>query len=129
MKMINRRNIIWVAGITVIMLFGILKFIENMFPVKYSMEAIKTDAGWGYKIMKNGKTIIYQESIPGLKGTAGFSSPQAAEMTGKIVLRRIKRGKMPSLSGEEVNQVLSNDRIEVTKIYSETNQSKNEACH
>jgi hypothetical protein len=61
--------------------------------------------GWGYEILVNNKLFIRQESIPGKKGTQGFSTEKQASNTAELIINKMKSGEVPALTTFEVSQV------------------------
>lgn len=61
--------------------------------------------GWGYKILVNQKTYIYQDVIPAIPGYHPFRSERDAMVTGKLVAEKLKNGKPPFLSREELESL------------------------
>jgi hypothetical protein len=65
---------------------------------EYEMKTIYSEEqGWGYQILKNGKTLINQPNIPAVQGNKGFSSKKNAEKTGQFVLSKIQKGQFPPM--------------------------------
>lgn len=62
----------------------------------------KTKEGWGYDIKVDGKIFIHQECIPAIAGNQSFESSADAEKTGNAVVKKLRSGKLPALTSEEV---------------------------
>jgi hypothetical protein len=60
-----------------------------------SIETIKTELGWGYHILKDGRPFIRQYNIPAIPGNKGFTSEQKAKTAALFILNKIKTGQMP----------------------------------
>jgi hypothetical protein len=73
---------------------------------EYSFTVFKTDAGWGYDILKAKKTVIHQQFIPGLPTMKGFEKKEQAERTAGIVIDKLKMGGFPSVTASELNEIL-----------------------
>jgi hypothetical protein len=76
----------------------------------FQLITFRTENGWGYKISRNKRVIIYQESIPTHEGKLGFRSQKEAGMAGQLVLLKLKNNIAPRLSHEEVEKILFSDR-------------------
>ncbi|MFT3700761.1 MAG: DUF4907 domain-containing protein [Agriterribacter sp.] len=70
--------------------------------LKVVLTPFKVNNGWGYEIDVDGKPFIKQEVIPAISGNKNFASKEDAEKTGNVVMQKLLKGKMPSLSPEEV---------------------------
>ena len=65
----------------------------------YQVKTIYSDEqGWGYQILKDGKTLINQPNIPAVQGNKGFSSKENAfkyrELLYKRELTEIEKEKL-----------------------------------
>lgn len=100
-------------AIPVIILAGILAvsvlvmfFVKNenrqndLLPV--TLTAIKTNHGWGYQILVDGKIFIKQESLPAVSGEVSFKNKEQALAVGNLAVKKIVSGKMPSITIEEL---------------------------
>jgi hypothetical protein len=74
---------------------------------KFEVVLIKGNPnGWGYQILKNGKAMIKQPSIPAIQGNNGFLNEKDALKTGEFVLTKIKKGIFPPIvSIEELDSL------------------------
>jgi len=72
---------------------------------KYNGRTVKTyrvEGGWGYSVMVKNKEMIHQPFIPAIAGKKPFSTQHDAAKTGRIVMRKLQHGKMPTLTKEEL---------------------------
>ncbi|MFV0376631.1 MAG: DUF4907 domain-containing protein [Mangrovibacterium sp.] len=69
------------------------------------LETVQTDSGWGYKIIIEGKAYINQPSIPAISGIKSFQSEQDARKVGRLVLKKIGDGQMPTISLHEIDSL------------------------
>ncbi|HEU4471084.1 MAG TPA: DUF4907 domain-containing protein [Flavisolibacter sp.] len=88
----------YVAGLALIMLLGSCRNERQ----KLSYTTFRTGRGWGYDILVNGATAIHQETKPALSADSGFALEDQASAAAKLVIRKLKERKGPSLSQEEV---------------------------
>lgn len=75
---------------------------------RYNVETVNLGKGWGYLIKQNEKIIIFQPHIPGMDGETQFPEEQQAKEVGKIVARKLSNGNSPTVSKEEIDNVLTN---------------------
>jgi hypothetical protein len=69
------------------------------------LECLETGDGWGYAIELKGKQVIYQPIIPAISQRSAFPTKHAAETTGKLVLKKMIHGEMPTLSIAELVKI------------------------
>jgi hypothetical protein len=61
---------------------------------------------YGYEILREGKPIIRQTTIPGMPGNKAFASKADAEKVGTIVIGKLKKGEMPhTVTAEELGEI------------------------
>ncbi|HNX80218.1 MAG TPA: DUF4907 domain-containing protein [Prolixibacteraceae bacterium] len=78
--------------------------------VVISLETFKSASGnWGYEILADGKVYIHQEFIPSLEGEQPFLSKKEAQKVGRAVLKKMTSQNTPTLSREEVLDILRRD--------------------
>lgn len=65
----------------------------------------KVEEGWGYKITKNEKTLIYQPNVPSLDSLKPFPDKESAYAIGALVLERIRHNKDFSISRDDLERV------------------------
>jgi hypothetical protein len=70
-----------------------------------SVKVFQSGENWGYEIFRDSARYIYQETIPGLQGNQHFSSHNDALKCGELVCRKLRAGKNPSVSKEELEQL------------------------
>lgn len=73
----------------------------------YKTIVSKEDDRWIYRIEYNGKTIIRQETIPGVQGVQYFSDREMATKTANLVKHKLIRGQMPTITQEEMGEILN----------------------
>jgi hypothetical protein len=66
------------------------------------LKPIQTSKGWGYDILANGHVFIHQPMIPAVQGQFPFRTKEDALAVGQKVVDRIKEGKMPMVTPQEV---------------------------
>lgn len=61
----------------------------------YHLAVFQTNVGWGYAVITNGDSLIYQPTIPGIAGRRGFGSEAQAREVGKHIVAKLEKGEMP----------------------------------
>lgn len=74
----------------------------------YKVQTIKLEKGFGYEIIINNKVFIHQEYIPSISGNKNFKTEKEALEIGNLVAAKLKQGKMPSVSSEEIKERMIN---------------------
>jgi hypothetical protein len=69
-------------------------------------------SGWGYDILVNDTLFIHQESIPVLAGKQGFPKKEQAEQAANLIINKMERGQLPTISTFEMKQLLSLNEIQ-----------------
>jgi hypothetical protein len=100
MRMINRCLQIAVVCFMVLMIGSCNK--NKTFENNLQLECFETGDGWGYAIKHKEKQIIYQPIIPAISQRSAFPTKHAAETAGKLVLKKMIRREMPTLSIAEL---------------------------
>lgn len=72
-----------------------------------SAKVFKGSFGWGYDILANDTVFIHQESVPVLTGNKGFSKKEQAEQTAQLIINKMKRGQLPTVTIFELQQIFS----------------------
>jgi Domain of unknown function (DUF4907) len=62
--------------------------------------------GWGYDILVDDELFIHQESIPSWPGKAGFQKKEQAEQTARLIINKMKQGRLPAVTTFELQQIL-----------------------
>lgn len=63
--------------------------------------------GWGYRIYVKGKLVVKQDVMPAVSGNNGFPCEEAAQKTAELVVMKVGKGGSPSLTSEEVNEIVN----------------------
>jgi len=102
-KMTKRKKITGIILLIIIIAAGFL--IGNPFSY-YKLRLFRSDSGWGYEVVARGKPYIHQPYIPAVEGQTPFSSRHSARKTGRFVIKKLREHKSPSVSREEVRDIL-----------------------
>jgi hypothetical protein len=61
--------------------------------------------GWGYNIIAEKKVYIKQEYMPAVSGKRGFKSANDAMMVGNLVVEKITKSEMPTITIHELDSM------------------------
>jgi hypothetical protein len=70
-----------------------------------NIETFGVPGGWGYQILIGEKVFIYQPIIPGIPGNKPFPDRKSALGAAKLVAAKLKQGKRPSLSRDDILKI------------------------
>jgi len=72
----------------------------------WNYEIFKTEKGFGYTLLENGKKRIHQPTIPAVGGNRGFDSHEKAEKAAKHIIKKINNNIFPpSVSASELDSL------------------------
>lgn len=71
------------------------------------LQTFQLGNGWGYKIVLNKKTLIYQPTIPAIDSVQSFPTETSARKTGLLVLERLNQNKDFSITTDDLKDSLS----------------------
>lgn len=66
------------------------------------IEVLELKDGYGYKILKGQRILIFQEFIPGFAGKQSFETKKQALTVANLVLYKLKNGKSPILGPSDL---------------------------
>lgn len=72
---------------------------------EFSSFIYKTKSGWAYNIQFNHKVIIQQEFIPAVQGSHPFESESDARHTSELVIHKLMKRQLPSISMQELDSL------------------------
>ena len=106
--MIKKHNFI-VIGIALLVSAGI--WIRQLYKPgitkkKYSTKVFQGIQGWGYDILVNDTLFIHQETVPARQGKTGFLIKEQAEQTARLIINKMERGELPTVTTFEMEQIL-----------------------
>ena len=105
MKMINKRWYLYSALLLVIILSPVIYARRGHF---YKISLFKSEDRWGYDIQVKGKAYIHQPYMPAVEGEVPFPDKKSAKKTARLVIRKIRNHKSPSVTKEELQSILGN---------------------
>ncbi len=98
-----------IIGITALLIGTLLdisnpqiKSVETGYGLKLAENPM--DKSWYYEIYANGKLQIRQEYVPGISEKVRFASKTEAERIGTIVLNRLKSGRFPTITKQDLEE-------------------------
>lgn len=62
--------------------------------------------GWGYDILVEDTLFIHQESIPARQGKTGFPEKKQAEQTARLIINKMERRELPTVTTFELEQII-----------------------
>ncbi|WP_158563294.1 DUF4907 domain-containing protein [Chitinophaga silvatica] len=71
--------------------------------------AFSVNGGWGYKVVVDGRTYIYQDVIPGIQGNQVFKSQEDALKVGQRVVYKLVHHQLPAITEQELIAMQIND--------------------
>lgn len=71
------------------------------------LETFQIKNGWGYRILVNNKTLIYQPTIPAIDTLRSFPNETSAYAVGSLVLERLNKNQDFSVSLYDIQHSLS----------------------
>ena len=74
----------------------------------YEVVLFRSGDGWGYDILRKEKVYIHQPFIPAVEGEKPFPDKVSARKTARLVTRKMKNQKMPSVTPEEIRKIIGN---------------------
>lgn len=73
---------------------------------KLDIKVFKSEKGFGYDILENNRIYIHQPFIPVYQNSVPFPNYKSAHNTGKLVIKKLKQKKSPSLNSVEISEIL-----------------------
>lgn len=72
----------------------------------YVVKVFEIDADkFGYKIMRDERTVVMQPFVPGIAGKRFFASPDDARRVGELVRERLETGQEFSITPKDLQQL------------------------
>ena len=99
------KRVLWICGICGIAILIYFTSRTTEISQKEStmrLTIFKSDNGWGYKIDKNNKMVIYQPYIPVIQGKQPFPTSQSARKIGQKVIGKILLNQMPVVTAKDL---------------------------
>ena len=72
----------------------------------YEVALFRSGDGWGYDILRKEKVYIHQPFMPAVEGEKPFPDRVSARKTARLVTRKIKNKKIPSVTPEEIRKIV-----------------------
>jgi len=71
----------------------------------FKVSPFKSGDGWGYDILVKDKAYIHQPYMPAVDGQVPFKDKRSAKKTGRLVVKKIRNHKLPSVTREEIKSI------------------------
>lgn len=79
---------------------------DDKLPIELKLVKLSASGNeWGYDIYVDHKRFIRQDRVPAVDGFHTFVSKEEARKVAKIVIEKIKQGKVPMVSQGEINSL------------------------
>ena len=101
----TKQHTIIVLGVSVLIALATAFFPWKTHSADIKSRVYESANGWGYDILVNNKLLIHQESIPGIAGHRGFSEKKQAAQTACLIINKMKRGQLPTITKFEIYQI------------------------
>ncbi len=77
------------------------------YPPSVSLKIFKAEDknSWGYEVFIDSSLFIHQDVVPAISGTNGFSSQSDAKKCGDLVVSKILKNQLPSVSVNELDSL------------------------
>lgn len=72
----------------------------------YEVSLFKSGDGWGYDILRKEKVYIHQPFMPAVEGEEPFRDKKSARLTGRLVVKKIRKNQLPAVSKEEIKSII-----------------------
>ena len=72
----------------------------------YEVALFRNGDGWGYDILRKEKVYIHQPFMPAVEGDKPFPDKVSARKTARLVTRKMKNQKIPSVTSEEIRKIV-----------------------
>jgi hypothetical protein len=104
---------LYLLGLLIVVILGLPVLLEKILaenvPSKneeYSYKTFQIDKDqWGYSILHFDKQFIRQSSIPAIGGKLSFKTETDAGNTAKLVIEKLNRKEMPSVTKSELKEL------------------------
>ena len=70
----------------------------------FKTEVFRTEGGWGYNILRDGKIFIHQPSVPSVMDNRPFRTALSAKNAGEKVKAKLRHHELPSLTPDELKE-------------------------
>ena len=102
--MTRRKRYYWLLLLLVAAAFTFLNAKRPDDKLSLALQTIETNEGWGYNIFVDDRLFIQQVFIPVLEGRHCFKTKEEAKRVGSIAINKLKHGKMPAITREDLTQ-------------------------
>lgn len=72
----------------------------------YEVALYRSGNGWGYDIVGKERIHIHQPFMPAIEGEKPFPDKSSARKTARLVIRKMKNRKIPSVTPEEIRKIV-----------------------
>lgn len=103
-----KRHNIFIVGVSLLIAasFWIIPLRGNR-DIVFSYTIFPSNGGWGYDILMNDSVKIHQDFIPAHTEKKAFPEREQAIATAKLVIEKLKAGKSPAISRDELQTIIA----------------------
>ncbi|MBC9912291.1 DUF4907 domain-containing protein [Chitinophaga varians] len=99
----TKRKLSWIIPIVLILLLVVYRYYRDSSQrqddmVQLTVVPFETGGGWGYKVMVDNHSYIYQDVIPGIAGNKPFRSKDDAARVGQAVVEKMMAHQRPTVT-------------------------------
>lgn len=98
----TKRKLSWIIPIALVLLLVGYRYYRDSSPqadmVQLTVVPFETGGGWGYKVMVDNRSYIYQDVIPGIAGNRPFRSKDDAARVGQAVVEKLMAHQRPTVT-------------------------------
>ncbi|MDE3235099.1 MAG: DUF4907 domain-containing protein [Bacteroidota bacterium] len=99
-----KKNWVYLVFAVSLIIFIVTRFTnKDKDRVYLTIKSLQTQKGWGYEIYTNDTLYIKQVTIPAIVGDVPFATEKEALLIGNLALSKIKAGKKPTVSKQEID--------------------------
>lgn len=105
----TKRKLSWLVPVLLLLLLAGYRYYrdsslqEDM--IQLTVVPFETGGGWGYKVMADSHSYIYQDVIPGIAGNRPFRSKEDAAKVGQAVVEKLMAHQRPTMTLTELSKM------------------------
>ncbi|NML41610.1 DUF4907 domain-containing protein [Chitinophaga sp. G-6-1-13] len=103
----TKRKLSWLIPVVLLLLLAGYRYYRDSSQqaadmVQLTVVPFETGGGWGYKVMVDNRSYIYQDVIPGIAGNRPFRSKDDAARVGQAVVEKLMAHQRPTMTLTEL---------------------------
>nr|WP_295872119.1 DUF4907 domain-containing protein [uncultured Chitinophaga sp.] len=101
----TKRKLIWAVP-AALLLLAVYRHHLHSSPesdmVQLTVVPFETGGGWGYQVMVDHRSFIYQDVMPGIAGNRPFRTKEDAQRVGQAVVEKLMAHQRPTMTLTEL---------------------------